>query len=151
MRQDRNTIPKKTFKKWQNAVVVLIMLAVIGQFAGCGTTSSTEKASEITVGLSGTEYEVDMFAKSACRKFREFAREAGKGIFTISEMRAGYKDIYESARLSEVDGIGEMAALALAQLTNAEAGSNGGLHAGKFKIAVDTLSLICIEIGQGYL
>jgi hypothetical protein len=66
-------------------------------------------------------------------------------------MRAGYQDIYESARFSEVDGIGEMAAVALAALTRAEAGSDAKVNVEKFEIAIDALSLICIEIGQGHL
>jgi hypothetical protein len=159
MWRDGNKISKKTFKKLQNAVVVLIVLAIIGQLAGCGSTSSTEKASEPTVASVPPEYEVDDFTKSVCQKFREHMNEASKGILTLGEQRAQFQDIYESARFSKVEGIEEFATEALAALTKTEAAMQSEnpsrdyvlKNLALYKVAIDALSQICIVIGQGNL
>ena len=130
MSQDENAMPKKNFKKWQIAVLVFIALAVIGQFTGGGDSSSTEKAPENSVATATTEPEVDLFTERACRKFREFLSEAGKGIFTNSELRAEFQDTYEAARFSESPVITEAATRTLAALTAVDAdalASYGGL------------------------
>lgn len=126
MSQDENPTPKKKFKKWQIVVLVLVVFGVIGQFTGGGDTSSTEstsqnttatEATEATEETEETEYEVDIFTQRACRKFREFAGEAGKGIWTISEMRAEFQDTYEAAQYSELPLITDVATRTLAALT----------------------------------
>ena len=117
MSQDENAQPKKKFKKWQIVVIVLIALAVIGQFTGGGDTSSTEKTPQTTVATAAPEPEVDLFTERACRKFREFLSEAGKGIFTNSELRAEFQDTYQAARFSESPVITEAATRTLAALT----------------------------------
>jgi len=140
MSEEENAIPKKKFKKWQIIVLVLIVLAVIGQFTGGGDTSSTEKASETPVATAAPEYEVDMFTKRACRKFREFKGEAGKGILKISEMRAEFQDTYEAAQFSEIPVITEAATATLAALTSQDADALGQ--------ATDVFAQACIKLGQ---
>ena len=140
MSQDENAIPKKKLKKWQIAVLVLIVLAVIGQFTGGGNTSSTEKASETPVTTAAPEPEVDMFTQRACRKFREFTGEAGKGILTISEMRAEFQDTYEAAQFSEVPVITDAATRTLAALTAVDPDA--------LSSATGVFAEACIELGQ---
>jgi len=140
MSQDENAIPKKKFKKWQIAVLVVIVLAVIGQFTGGSDTSSTEKASETPVVKTAPEYEVDLFTKRACRKFREFTVEAGKGILTISEMRAEFQDTYKAAQFSEVPVITEAATQTLAALTAVDPEA--------LSAATEVFAEACIKLGQ---
>ena len=140
MSQDENAIPKKKFKKWQIAVLVFIALAVIGQFTGGGDTSSTQKSPENSVATAVAEPEVDLFTERACRKFREFASEAGKGILTISEMRAEFQDTYEAARFSEIPVITEAATQTLAALTAVDADA--------LSSATGVFAEACITLGQ---
>lgn len=140
MSQDENAMPKKKFKKWQIVVLVFIALAVIGQFTGGGDSSSTEKAPENSVATATTEPEVDLFTERACRKFREFASEAGKGILTISEMRAEFQDTYEAARFSEIPVITEAATQTLAALTAVDADA--------LSSATGVFAEACITLGQ---
>ena len=140
MSQDENATPKKKFKKWQIVVLVLIVAAIGGQFTGGGDTSSPEKASKTPAATAAPEYEVDMFTKRACRKFREFVGEAGKGILTISEMRAEFQDTYEAAQFSEIPVITEAATATLAALTAQDADA--------LAPAVDVFSKACIKLGQ---
>jgi len=152
MSQDENSTPKKKFKKWQIVVLVLIVFAVIGQFTGGGDTSSTEntsqnttateetEATEATEATEETEYKVDLFTQRACRKFREFAGEAGKGIWTIGEMRAEFQDTYEAAQYSEVPLITDVATRTLAALTAVDPEA--------LSAATDVFAKACIKLGQ---
>jgi hypothetical protein len=140
MSQEENATPKKKFKKWQIIVLVLIVFAVIGQFTGGGDTASTEKTSQTTEATAAPEYEVDIFTQRACRKFREFAGEAGKGILTISEMRAEFQDTYQAAQFSEVPVITEAATATLAALTAVDPDS--------LSVAADVFVKACNELGQ---
>lgn len=146
MSQDENSTPKKKFKKWQIVVLVLVVSGVIGQFTGGGDTSSTESTSQNTTATEATEetketkYEVDLFTQRACRKFREFAGEAGKGIWTISEMRAEFQDTYEAAQYSEVPLITDVATRTLAALTAVDPDA--------LSAATDVFAKACIKLGQ---
>jgi hypothetical protein len=139
MSQDENAVPKKKLKKWQIIALVVIVLAVIGQFTG-GDTSSTEKATETPIATAAPEPKVDMFTARACRKFREFTVEAGKGILTISEMRAEFQDTYEAAQFSEVPVITDAATRTLAALTAVDADALAS--------ATDDFAEACISLGQ---
>jgi hypothetical protein len=140
MVQDENAVPKKKLKKWQIAAIALIVLAVIGQFTGGSDTSSTENSADTPVATAAPEYEVDMFTERACRKFREFTAEAGKGIWTISEMRAEFKDTYEAAQFSEVPVITEAATRTLAALTAVDPDA--------LSSAADVFVQACNKLGQ---
>ena len=140
MSQDENAMPKKKFKKWQIIVLVLIVAVIGGQFTGGGDTSSTEKASETPVATTAPEPEVDMFTKRACRKFREFTGEAGKGILTISEMRAEFQDTYEAAQFSEIPVITKAATATLVALTAVDPEA--------LSTATEVFAEACIELGQ---
>ena len=140
MSQEENAVPKKKFKKWQIVVLVLIVLAVIGQFTGGGDTSSTEKSIETPVATAAPELDVDMFTERACRKFREFTSEAGKGILTISEMRAEFQDTYEAAQFSEVPVITDAATRTLAALTAVDPEA--------LSSATEVFAEACIKLGQ---
>jgi hypothetical protein len=140
MTQDESATPKKKLKKWQIAVLVVIVLSVIGSLTGGDDTSSTEQASETAVATTAPEPEVDLFTKRACRKFREFTSEAGKGVLTISEMRAKFKDTYEAAQFSEVPAITDSATRTLAALTSQDVDA--------LTSATDVLAQTCIQLGQ---
>jgi hypothetical protein len=140
MSQDENAIPKKKFKKWQIIVLVLIVAVIGGQFTGGGDTSSTEETSETPVATAAPEYEVDLYTKRACRKFREFTSEAGKGIWTTSEMRAEFQETYEAAQFSEIPVITEAATATLAALTAQDAEA--------LAPATDVFAKACIKLGQ---
>ena len=140
MTQDESATPKKKLKKWHIAVLVVIVLSVIGSLTGGDDTSSTENASDTAVATTAPEPEVDMFTKRACRKFREFTAEAGKGILTISEMRDKFKDTYESAQFSEVPAITDSATRTLAALTSQDVDA--------LTSATDVLAQTCIQLGQ---
>ena len=120
MSKDENSIPKKKLKKWQIAALVLIVLSIIGQFTG-GGNSSEDKASETPIVTNTPEPTVDIYIQSACRKFREFTEVAGKGILTIAEMRAKFKDTYEAAQFSDIPIIADAATRTLAALTAQDA------------------------------
>ena len=140
MSQDESAVPKKKLKKWQIVALVVIVLAVIGQFTGGGDTSSTETATETPVATTAPEPKVDMFTQRACRKFREFTGEAGKGILTISEMRAEFQDTYEAAQYSEVPVITDAATRTLAALT--------AIDPEALSSATDDFAEACITLGQ---
>ena len=130
----------KKLKKWQIIALVLVVLAVIGQLTGGGDNSSTEKAVESPVATAAPEPEVDIFTQRACRKFREFTSEGGKGIFTISELRAEFQDTYEAAQFSEVPVITDAATRTLAALTAVDPKA--------LSSATDVFAKACVSLGQ---
>jgi hypothetical protein len=140
MSKDENSIPKKKLKKWQIVALSVIVLAVIGQFTGGSDNSSTEDSSGAPVATAAPEFEVDMFTERACRKFREFTGEAGKGIWTISEMRAEFQDTYEAAQFSEIPVIKDAATRTLAALT--------ALDPDALSSAADVFVEACNKLGQ---
>lgn len=110
-----NTPFQKRFKKWQWALMIFVVLAVIGQLTG-GNSKSSSSSSNSTSASSSSK-SVDIMTKKSCRDWYEVISEGGKGIQTDAELRTGMQKVYEVARYSEDLDIVDAATRQLAAVT----------------------------------
>jgi len=110
---------KKKILSWKVVLGVVVILILIGQFTGGSESSDTQKSKSPQVNATEAPA-VDIFTQRACRKFREFALEGGKGILTIAEMREKFRVSYEAAQFSEIPEIVNSATRTLAALTTGD-------------------------------
>ena len=110
-----NTPFQKRFKKWQWALMIFVVLAVIGQLTA-GNSKSSSSSSNSTSASSSSK-SVDIMTKKSCRDWYEVISEGGKGIQTDAELRTGMQKVYEVARYSEDLDIVDAATRQLAALT----------------------------------
>jgi hypothetical protein len=139
MTQNESAQPKKKPKIWQIVIVALLALLVIGQFTG-GSDSTESQNSGSPQVTTAEEPSVDIFTKRACRKFREFAAEGGKGVLTIPEMREQFRVSYEAAQFSEIPAIVSSATRTMAALTSEDVE--------EFSSASMALGEACLAAGQ---
>ena len=139
MSQNESDKPRKNTKTWKVVLVALLVLAAIGQFAGGSdsTDLNSSNSSEVEVA---DEPKVDMFTQRACRKFREFVLEGGKGVLTIPEMREKFRPAYESAQFSEIPIVMNTATRTMAALTAEDVE--------QFSTASKELAEACLAVGQ---
>lgn len=110
-----NTPFQKRFKKWQWALMIFVVLAVIGQLTG-GNSKSSSSSSNSTSASSSSK-SVDIMTKKSCRDWYEVISEGGKGLQTDAELRTGMQKVYEVARYSEDLDIVDAATRQLAAVT----------------------------------
>ena len=110
-----NTPFQKRFKKWQWALMIFVVLAVIGQLTA-GNSKSSSSSSNSTSASSSSK-SVDIMTKKSCRDWYEVISEGGKGIQTDAELRTGMQKVYEVARYSEDLDIVDAATRQLAAVT----------------------------------
>ena len=115
MTPPENTPFQKRFKKWQWALMIFVVLAVIGQLTG-GNSKSSSSSSNSTSASSSSK-SVDIMTKKSCRDWYEVISEGGKGIQTDAELRTGMQKVYEVARYSEDLDIVDAATRQLAAVT----------------------------------
>lgn len=110
-----NTPFQKRFKKWQWALMIFVVLAVIGQLTGGNSKSSSSTSTSTSASTSSTS--VDIMTKKSCRDWHEVISEGAKGIQTDAELRAGMQKVYDVARYSEDLDIADAATRQLAAVT----------------------------------
>jgi hypothetical protein len=110
-----NTPFQKRFKKWQWALMIFVVLAVIGQLTA-GNSKSSSSSSNSTSASSSSK-SVDIMTKKSCRDWYEVISEGGKGLQTDAELRTGMQKVYEVARYSEDLDIVDAATRQLAAVT----------------------------------
>ena len=115
MTPPENTPFQKRFKKWQWALMIFVVLAVIGQLTGGNSKSSSSSSS--STSASSSSKSVDIMTKKSCRDWYEVISEGGKGIQTDAELRTGMQKVYEVARYSEDLDIVDAATRQLAAVT----------------------------------
>jgi hypothetical protein len=115
MTTPENTPFQKRFKKWQWALMIFVVLAVIGQLTGGNSKSSP--SSSTSTSASSSSKSVDIMTKKSCRDWYEVISEGGKGIQTDAELRTGMQKVYEVARYSEDLDIVDAATRQLAAVT----------------------------------
>jgi len=115
MTTPENTPFQKRFKKWQWALMIFVVLAVIGQLTGGNSKSSS--SSSTSTSASSSSKSVDIMTKKSCRDWYEVISEGGKGIQTDAELRTGMQKVYEVARYSEDLDIVDAATRQLAAVT----------------------------------
>ena len=114
-----NTPFQKRFKKWQWALLIIVVLAVIGQLTG--GNSNTSSSSTSSTSSSSSSNSVDIMTKKSCRDWHEVVSEGAKGIQTDAELRAGMQKVYDVARYSEDLDIADAATRQLAAVTAGDA------------------------------
>jgi len=116
MTTPENTPFQKRFKKWQWALMIFVVLAVIGQLTG-GNSKSSSSSSSTSTSASSSSNSVDIMTKKSCRDWHEVVSEGAKGIQTDAELRAGMQKVYDVARYSEDLDIVDAATRQLAAVT----------------------------------
>jgi hypothetical protein len=139
MSADNSEYKPRQVKMWQVVVLAIILLAAIGQFTG-GSESSDDQSSNSPQVTKTEKASVDLFTSRACRKFREFAYEGGKGVLTIPEMREKFRPAYESAQFSEIPVVVTSATRTMAALTSEDVE--------EFSAASKALADACLAAGQ---
>ncbi len=139
MSAENSEYKPRQIKIWQIVVLAILLLGAIGQFTG-GDDSSSDQTSNSSQVTKAEETSVDLFTTRACRKFREFAYEGGKGVLTIPEMREKFRPAYESAQFSEIPAIVTSATGTMAALTSEDVDS--------FSTASKALADACLAVGK---
>lgn len=139
MSEQESGYQPRRIKIWQFVLLAILVLALVGQFTG-GSDSTESQSSGTSQVTTAEETSVDMFTKRACRKFREFAAEGGKGVLTIPEMREKFRVSYEAAQFSEIPAIVSSATRTMAALTSEDVE--------EFSSASMALGDACVAAGQ---
>jgi hypothetical protein len=139
MSAENSEYKPRQIKIWQVAILAILLVAAIGQFTGSSDSSSNQTSNSTQVTES-KEASVDLFTARACRKFREFVSEGGKGVLTIPEMREKFRPAYESAQFSEIPAVVTSATRTMAALTSEDVD--------EFATSSKVLADACLAAGQ---
>jgi hypothetical protein len=115
MTTPENTPFQKRIKKWQWALMIFVVLAVIGQLTGGNSKQSSSTSTSTSASTGSTS--VDIMTKKSCRDWHEVISEGAKGIQTDAELRTGMQKVYDVARYSEDLDIADAATRQLAAVT----------------------------------
>ena len=129
--------PKKKLKTWQIVLIVFAFFALIGQFTGESDSSNEKPAASNSTDKSN---QVDFMTKRACRIWHQVVEEGSKGVQTTEELRAGMKEVYDVAKVSNDADIVDAATRQMAAITSGDVDA--------FKVAANDFGIACQSKGQ---